>query len=697
MLILSLFFLSVFSIRITESEAIEPAETFIIRNVEYQSFDGAAELQIETNDHVNYITYELENPYRIVVDPLDPVWCDFEEAIYFDEGLVRSIKFVKGRDMPEGPGSPYYSFDFVTIELDSPSSYNFQEDDTAFTLNIGEKKTIPASPRNMDEARMLEEELVQIMARREEASLINMRQELAKDKKGIIKEKKEINIAKDAIDKERARIEREKVKLAKEKELLEKDKQARDKKRDIKEMFKKRPVKDYAADADIQDYSGKALMLGDCIQIAIANSLTVEIGEEKIKLSKMKVNATFRELFPQFSLMWNETRGEISNAHYVGRKFGLEFKQPISHGGEILNLWEQAKINMKVASENLNKEKEDIIFETSKAYYGLAKVINKFNFQRELLGDARADFDMAEKEFGLDLMTEIDFLRLRASLHNISQILFTHKNNIALSTLEIKKVMNLDINAEIKIDARLAHKTIEIDRNECVELAKQFKPEYRISYFNTEVAKLSERIAQAKTFPQIDIFGKYLKAAEHLEPLNVEPLRHFLKNEKVIGATVSIPWGPHTVDYQKKHTKLAPTVTTFESNTKSETDKLRINLFDNMERQTDIKDTSIKYKEALDEFNKSEKDIYSDIDEAFYSFEESKLKIENAQINIELYKKELEIQKVRKDYNEASYEDLVEARNKLFASMGVYKDALGNYYIAVARINKAIGLGGYYK
>jgi outer membrane protein TolC len=667
-----------------ETEAIEPAESFVIRNVEYQSLDNAAKFQIQTNEPIDYAIYELEDPYRIVIDPLDAIWCDFEQAVHFKEGLVRSIKFVKGRELPEGPGSPYYSFDFVTIELQRPFPYEFDEDEHIFTLNIGEEREAARpKPENFDEARMIEEELMEEFAREEKAELT--------------KEREEINIAKDELDKQKSLIEKEKMALAKEKDLLEKNKEDVKKKRDIKDMFKSRPVRDFSKETALDEYSGKTLALDDCIQIAVSNSLSIKVTKEKIKLAKMKVNESFRELFPEFSLMWDETRGTITDAHYRGRKFGLEFKQPVSHGGEIITLWEQSKINLKVAKENLNKEKEASIFDVTKSYYGLAKVINKYNFQKMLLDDARIDFEMAEKEFDLDLMTEIDFLRLKASLHNIRQVLFAHQNNIALAALELKKVMNVDMTSDIKIDSTLEEKDIQIDRDECVALAMQFKPEYRISYFNTEVSKLSERLAQAKTFPQIDIFGKYLKSAERLEPLNVEPLRHFLDNERILGATVSLPWGPHTVDYQKKRTKLAPTVTTFESDTRSITDKLRINLFDNMGRYTDIKDATIKYKEALEVFNKAEQDIYTDIDEAFFSFEESKLKIESALINIELHKRELEVQKLRKDYNEASYEDLVEARNKLLAAMGIYKEALGDYYIAIARINKAIGLGGYFE
>lgn len=681
------------------------SDNFVIRDIEYQSFEGAAKLEIKTNESINYVVYELQDPYRIIIDPLDAIWCDFEETIMLGDGMVKSIKFVKGREMPDGPGAPFYSFDFVTIELDGPIPYKLYEEEGVVTLNIGEEKQIKIAER-IDKARLVEEEIMRDFAR-EEAALRDQKQELNLIKEKLTREKKEIAAAKGDLAKKRSNLEKEKSELVRKKSFWnkktkkesfrEKELEKPRKGRKTKKKFKSRPTKDFSEDMIPPEYAGKTLTLDDCIQIAVSNSMSVKISKEKIELSKMKINEAFRELFPEFSLMWTETQGVITRAHYKGRKFGLEFKQAISHGGEIINVWEQAKINLKIAKENLNKEKENIIFEVSKAYYELAKIINKYDFQKKLLDVAGTDFEMAKKEYDLGLMAELDFMRLEVSLYNYSQVLLTHKNNIALSRLEMKKVMNIGMDAEIDIDSTLEERDIEIDRDECIDLAKQYKPDYRISYFNTQVAKLTERIAHSQTFPQIDIFGKYLKSAERLEPLNVEPLRHFLDNERVLGATVSLPWGPHTIDYQKKRTKLAPTVSTFENDTRYLTDKIRINLFDNMARYTNIKDASVKYKESLDDFNNAEQTIYTEVSEALFAIEEAKLKIKNTILSIELHKRELEEQNFRKGFNEASYSDLVESRNKLFAVMGIHKEALGDYYIAIARVNKAIGLGGYFK
>ncbi len=739
--------------------ALKPAEApppFTIRNVEYESFDGSGKLAIQTNEEIEYVVYELEDPHRIVIDPLDAVWCDFEEAVYFPEGVVRSIKFIKSRDLPDGPGAPYYSFDFVTVELSEPLPYDFSENEYEAVLNIGESKAPEtAGPAVLEKARVVEGELIAEFATREkelreqerrirqtEESLLSEKEDLARReeklrlaeqkvlrerralrekaeageeagqafsesrtdlelaREELAREKAGISAAKDEFFKKNVALERQKAALDKEREELARAKEELERERENirKRMkFEPRPQRRLSGDDPPPEYSGRTLTLKDCVDIAMSNSMAVKVAKEKVKLTKMKVNESFRELFPEFALMWDETKGTISDAFYVGRKFGLEFKQVITHGGEQISLWEQSKVNLKVAKETLNKEKEELIFEVSKAYYEAVKAARKHTYQKELLEDIRGDFGMVKKEREYELISPIDYMNVESLVGRIEHSTLISENSAALAVMELNKVMNIDIDADIAIDLDLPEDEVTIDRERCISLALQFKPEYRISYLNTEVAKLSERIADAQTFPQIDIFGKYLKAAERLEPLNIEPLRHFLDNEKSVGATVTVPWGPHTFSYQKKEVKFAPTVSTFESDTTYNTDKFRLDLFDEMGRYTEIKDASVKYKEALEEFNAAEQDIYTEINQSLFSLRESAIKTRNSRSDIMLYEKEVEVAHVRKGLDDISFYELIEAKSKLYNERGAYAEALADYHTAIARINRAIGVGGYFQ
>ncbi|MBL7069799.1 MAG: TolC family protein, partial [Candidatus Omnitrophica bacterium] len=545
--------LAIILTKAAHAEAIEPSDAFVVKGIEYESLDGTARLDIETNDRVTYITYELESPYRIIIDPLDPIWCDYSESVYFDEGIVRSIKFVRGRDISEGPGKPYYPFDFVSVELRSPYPYKLSEVDSIITLNIGktalppkaESEFIPAESSGLTaEPEGITETPEWEIEEAAEGILAEDRVAVDTVEGKFLKEKKAIDIAKDELQKKMVFLEREGFKLARERKLLKKDREAlEDKRVELKKRkIEPRPVKEYKDKPVEPDYLSKVLTLDDCIQIAISNNLHVKAMNERVKLAKMKVNEAFRELFPEFTLMMDESGGMISNQYYKGRKLGFEFKQVIFHGGEQVYLWEQSKVNLKVAKENLQKTKEEIVFEATKTYYELAKAVNKYKHQEELLESINTDFNIAKKEHELELMSQIDFMNVGSSMNQASHTLVSYKNNISLAKLELKKTMNVDMRHDIKTDSELELKDVDVDLNECMDLALKYKPEYRVSYLNTEATKLAEKVAKSQEFPQVDIFAKYLKSAERLEPSHL--LRRHLKNERALGATVSMPFGP---------------------------------------------------------------------------------------------------------------------------------------------------------
>ncbi len=731
------------------AQAVDPADLFIIQGVKYESFDGTARLDIESNTPLNYVTYELEGPYRIIIDPLDTVWCDYSESVSFDDGIVKSVKFVKGRDVPGGPGKTYYPFDLVSIELRDTYSYHLLDTSSVITLNIGDASAIRAARRKRMSSRgtllndsgvTLDEAVIKVSHRP-----AGMGAGIPPDKDGVsvsgiglketaviidqlAKEREKIEIVREELSKEREKIELLRKNLNKDREMVEtawQEVEKRDvlfKKEDLKpdkeslpekpeDMMPKdretkmaepkkkalvpRPVKEYKDEPVTEESLAKVLTLDECIQIAVSNSILVDVANQRVKLTKMKVNEAFRELFPEFTLIWDESKGKISDEYYKGRKVGGEFKQSVFHGGEYMYTWEQSKVNLKVAKENVNKVKEALIFDVTKAYYELAKALNKHDQQKKFIKDIGIDFNMADKEFKLDLMPKIDYMNIESLLDQAFHTILSYKNSASLAELELKKLMNVSMDSPIKISYELEFEEVDIDPDACVELAMQYKPEYRVSYLNTEVAKLTERIAKAATFPQFDIFGKYLRAAERLEPFP-QALRRFLQKEYTWGATVSVPFGPHTFDYQKKRAKLQPTVTTFKSNTKYETDKMRLNLFDDMARGSNVADAALSYNEALDGLNKASQTVHTDIYESYFSFLEAKLKINNSLNNLELYKKELQIAQVKKGMNELTFYELIQAKAKLSAERSAYTDAIGDYHIAVSRMNRSIGLGGYF-
>ena len=70
------------------TRAIEPVGPFVIKDIQYQSLKDHVKLAIIWNDYIECVSYELEKPYRIVIDPLEEAYCDYEEKVYFEGRLT---------------------------------------------------------------------------------------------------------------------------------------------------------------------------------------------------------------------------------------------------------------------------------------------------------------------------------------------------------------------------------------------------------------------------------------------------------------------------------------------------------------------------------------------------------------------------------------------------------------------------------
>ena len=118
--------------------AIEPVGQFIIKDIQYQNLQDRMKLTIVMNTYIECISYELEKPHRIVIDPLEEVYCDYQDKVYFEEGLIESIEFIKSKKTDKGPGEPYYAFDFLVVQLRETVPYKVIKEGPSILLDIGE-------------------------------------------------------------------------------------------------------------------------------------------------------------------------------------------------------------------------------------------------------------------------------------------------------------------------------------------------------------------------------------------------------------------------------------------------------------------------------------------------------------------------------------------------------------------------------
>jgi outer membrane protein TolC len=435
------------------------------------------------------------------------------------------------------------------------------------------------------------------------------------------------------------------------------------------------------------------LSLGDAVEIGLKNHLPIQIAKEQLDLAKFKEREAFRELFPQAMVRWDETSGIVSAKDYVGRKYQLKLQHPLYHGGELKNTWKQAKMNFEITKENYEKTKEDYCIELIRAYYDYTKTIRNFKIQEDLLKELEKDIEMAKKEHDAGLSALVDFLNVQTQYNQAHYSYLSSQNTLSLAKLSFLQLLNLDNDPEsnITVDTEIIFKEYDIDLDECIKLAYENRSDLKINELGLKAAELGAKVAKSQQLPKIDLTTTVGKSAETFAPGALQ-----MSDEWFVGAKVSVPWGPNTMNYSYTNEHIAPSLTVY-GPTENEVHSVRFNILDNLAMYTEEKRSEVIREQAYSELLKGKQTAATQVREAYFNYQESLLKVKNSRANKELYEKELTIIKERRLMNEAQAQDVVSSKVKLAGEEINYNSALIENILAIAKLNKAIGIKDYFK
>jgi outer membrane protein TolC len=144
----------------------DPDAPYLLADLAYEVYPTFSRVILASNDVIDFITYELQNPRRIVIDLVGTIFCELEEHAEYDQGLVQSIDVITTpyAQRPEGLDKYFYPADYIIITPQPDASYTATaaEGGKVVVVDIGEKeapelKISKAAPIEEIETEELEE------------------------------------------------------------------------------------------------------------------------------------------------------------------------------------------------------------------------------------------------------------------------------------------------------------------------------------------------------------------------------------------------------------------------------------------------------------------------------------------------------------------------------------------------------------
>ena len=445
----------------------------------------------------------------------------------------------------------------------------------------------------------------------------------------------------------------------------------------------------------VKDMPQKKLTLQECVDIAIENSLQLEIATKQLKLAKMRVQEAERKLGPTVNLKWEETAGKVNERYYSGRKYMGEYSQPVFHGGEFVFTVGQAKVNKEIVENDFFRVKNELILQVEKAYYSLDKAIKSIKIQEELQKESETYNNITKKGYDLGAINKIEWLNMASKHNQINFQFISAQEDVLLAKLILQQAVNTeeDIDIVLSEDPNINK---EISLEDCYSLAFANRPEIRINFLMVEYYLYEKKIMGARLWPKVDFLGSWGYAFEDfLTRDNPEGHPSKFSPEWYAGIKVKLPFWGNSVEYSFTKEVWQPVVSTTHG-TQSSTHTTKIGFLDSLSLYSEFTEADIGLGRAQQEYNKTKQEIALEIKENFFKYKKAILQIEVALSKVEYQKRQLDFINTKKELNEAPISNVLEEMVKLSEEEFSLLQAMADYQIALRALNKAIGIPGYF-
>lgn len=334
-------------------------------------------------------------------------------------------------------------------------------------------------------------------------------------------------------------------------------------------------------------------------------------------------------------------------------KVGIEIDQAIYNGGANFANLKQSAIKLKIQEETLRARKLDTGFEVKRLYYGLLLAHEAETIAADLLGQAKSHYEDVKKKYEEGTSSRFDFLQSKVQVSKLMPELIKAKNAVELIDAELKKILGIKIQASVTLKDKFMYEPVEINESEFLKAAYLDKPEMSLMALGVDVNKWSMEAAKSGHNPQVNAgLGYNYRSNDIGDMFN---RRH---NNWNAGITVSIP------------------------------------IFDGFSTKAKVDEAKARYAQAILQKDDLTEQVALDVRKACLDLQKAQSIIDSQKDNIEEAKEALKIAQVSYDNGEGTNLEVIDAQVSLSQVEKNLSEAIYDYLMAKAYLDRTMGKGG---
>lgn len=276
------------------------------------------------------------------------------------------------------------------------------------------------------------------------------------------------------------------------------------------------------------------LTLEESIRLALSQNPYHLAAEERLEMARAKLREAAAGFLPSLnseglhtlaeklfilefpSFIPGEPPQRISMDFTKDYQFYLNFSLPLFTGGRLTSGYKQAKYNLRSTEEAVRQSRHITVFNAKKTFYGYLLTKDFVKVAEEAVDVVEKHLKNVKSLYGVGMASKFDLLRSEVQVANLKPQLIKARNNLKIAELSLKTLLGLDLSQPIEIKGYLTYKPFEPDLEESVSKAMLKRPEISQLKYQKQMAGQGLKLARASNLPSFAVSATYNFWADQL-------------------------------------------------------------------------------------------------------------------------------------------------------------------------------------
>lgn len=276
------------------------------------------------------------------------------------------------------------------------------------------------------------------------------------------------------------------------------------------------------------------LTLEESIQLALSQNPAHLASEERVEGAKSMIKEATAGFFPMLSasglrtlkekvfslefpsLIPGEPPQKVDLDFTRDNQFSFSLSVPLYTGGRLVSGYKQAKYNHLTSEESLRQSEYMTVFNTKRAFFGVLLAHEFVAVAEEAVSVAEKHLHNVKSLYEVGMASKFDLLRSEVQLANLKPQQIRAKNSLKVAELSLKALLGLDLSLPVDIQGELTYDPFDPNLEEALTSALIKRPEIQQLNYQKLMAGEMLKISKASRYPSVAVQGAYNIWADRL-------------------------------------------------------------------------------------------------------------------------------------------------------------------------------------